>query len=289
MAILLALVSAVAYGLSDFVGGLVSRRTSAWSVAVVVQVCSAAATALLSLVVSDGSPRPVDLLWAGLGGVGSGVGVGFLFRGLSSGRMSVVAPLSAVGAALVPVGVAVATGERPSLVVTLGILVALPGIWLVASGEDHPVSDASGPDMPPRPGRRLDGVLDGALAGLGFGAMFAAVGQIPEASGLWPLALAQATSAVAAASLATLLGAHWWPVARVAWRAAPAGALGALAVASFLAATHAGLLTVSAVLSSLYPAATILMAMLVLHERVHRAQAVGLVLCGLTVALTAAG
>src|SRR4051812_34886500 len=99
MAVVLALCSALAYGLSDFVGGLLSRRTSAWSVAVVAQSSSAVCTALVALLVA-GAPSAVDYWWAALAGVGSGMGTGFLYRGFSAGRMSVVAPVSAVGAAL---------------------------------------------------------------------------------------------------------------------------------------------------------------------------------------------
>ncbi len=288
MGVVLALGSALAYGLSDFVGGLVSRRTSAWAVAVLVQVSAALSTAVYALA-RGGSPGAADLLWAALAGVGSGVGVGFLFRGFSSGRMSVVAPLSAVGAALVPVLIGLATGERPGVLVTLAILAAFPGIWLVASGEDQPVPDSLHPgpaSSPPPPGGT--GVLDGVLAGLGFGVMFASLGQVPEAAGMWPLALSQAVSAVVAAALATGLGAAWLPT-RNAWRALPAGPLSAVAVVCFQLAVQTGLLTVSAVLASLYPAATILLAMAVLRERVHRVQGIGLVLCGATVVLVTLG
>jgi uncharacterized membrane protein len=138
MAVVLALFSAVAYGLSDFVGGLLSRRTSAWAVAVVGQASSTVVTATLALVV-PGAPRPVDFAWALLAGVGTGMGTGFLYRGFSSGRMSVVAPVSAVGAALVPVLVGAVTGERPTLLVWAGVVAALPGIWLVASTPEDPM------------------------------------------------------------------------------------------------------------------------------------------------------
>ncbi|HET6562066.1 MAG TPA: DMT family transporter [Marmoricola sp.] len=288
MGVLLALGSALAYGLSDFVGGLVSRRTSAWAVAVLVQVSAALSTAVFALV-RGGAPTPGDLAWAVLAGVGSGAGVGFLFRGFSSGRMSVVAPLSAVGAALLPVVIGLATGERPGLLVTLAIVAAFPGIWMVASGEDQPVPDSVHPTpAPSEPSGDTSGVLDGILAGLGFGIMFAGLGQVPESAGMWPLTLTQAVSAVAAALLATVLGASWRPT-RSAWRALPAGPLSAVAVVCFQLAVQSGLLTVSAVLASLYPAATILLAMALLRERIHRMQGIGLVLCGATVVLVTLG
>ncbi|MGI8901925.1 MAG: EamA family transporter, partial [Nocardioides sp.] len=177
MAILLALVSAVAYGLSDFVGGLVSRRASAWAVAVVGQLSSTICTATIALMVV-GSPEPRHFVWSVVAGVGSGVGTGFLYRGFASGRMSVVAPVSAVGAAVVPMAVGTWGGERPSALVWLGILAALPGIWLVASvAEDDlartdPASARGGDST-------AGGLVDGILAGLGFGVLFAALGQVP--------------------------------------------------------------------------------------------------------------
>ena len=283
MAILLALFSAFAYGLSDFVGGLVSRRVSAWPVAVVGQLSSAACTAAVALMV-DGSPTKADLAWALLAGIGTGVGTGFLYRGFAAGRMSVVAPVSAVGAAVVPVVVGAVGGERLSLVVWTGIVVALPGIWLVSSTTEELPDGAAKPR-----GSLAEGVLDGVLAGLGFGVLFAALGQVPEEAGLWPLALAQAVSLPAVIVLAVSLGAAWFPRRRQAWWALLAGPLGASAAGAFLLATQSGYLTVAGILASLYPASTVLLAALVLHEKVHRAQGVGLGLCALAIALVAGG
>src|SRR4051794_21716818 len=153
----------MAYGLSDFVGGILSRRTSAWSVAVVGQCSSAMCTSLLAVFIA-GSPTAGDFRWAVLAGVGTGVGTGFLYRGLSSGRMSVVAPVSAVGAAVVPVLAGTFTGERPSALVWLGILAAMPGIWLVSSTPDDPMTGTSG-DGPTNRAKAsvADGLLDGVL------------------------------------------------------------------------------------------------------------------------------
>jgi len=283
-AVLLALGSALFYGLSDFLGGIVSRRTSAWSVAVVGQTSSVVCTALVALF-GTGHAHLGDFRWALLAGVGSGMGTGFLYRGFAAGRMSVVAPVSAVGAALVPVLVGVVTGERPSLVVWLGILAALPGIWLVSSTSDDPL-DA---DHPPRRGSFAAGATDGVLAGLGFGLLFACLGQIPASAGLWPLAFTQLVSVPSVVLLALLMRAAWLPRERPVRWAALCGPLGTGATLAFLLASQHGFLTVAGVLSSLYPASTVLLAALILHERVHRTQGVGLVLCGLAVGLVAAG
>jgi drug/metabolite transporter (DMT)-like permease len=283
VAIALALFSAFAYGLSDFVGGLVSRRVSPWPVAVVGQLSATLCTAAVAALVA-GSPTGPDLAWALLAGVGSGVGTGFLYRGLASGRMGVVAPISAVGAAVVPVVAGALGGERLSLVVWSGIVLALPGIWLVSSTTEEL------PEGPSSSRASLaEGVLDGLLAGLGFGVLFAALGQVPERAGLWPLALAQAVSLPSAVMLAVVLGAAWVPRQRQAWWALLAGPLGASATGAFLLATQSGYLTIAGILASLYPASTVLLAALILHEQVHRAQGVGLGLCAVAIAFVAGG
>jgi drug/metabolite transporter (DMT)-like permease len=276
IAVLLALAGAVSYGVSDFIGGLASRRASVWPVAVL----SCAGSLLGAFVVAladPGAPTAADLGWGALAGVGAGAGTAFLYRGLAGGRMGVVAPVSGVGATLLPVLIGVATGERPSLLVWLGMLVALPGIWLV-SREDA----ATGPTG-------ASGFLEGALAGSGFGVLFAALGQVPEDAGLWPLCVAEVAAVLTTVVAALALGGDPRPSRRVEWWGLLSGLLAAAAGLSFLLATHHGLLSVSAVLTSLYPAFTVLLAALVLREHIHRAQAWGLALCGLAVVLVGAG
>ena len=280
MTVLLSLLAAASYGLADFVGGVTSKRTSPWAVALVAQLGGAALVFLLSLV-TDGSPTSADVGWCVVGGVGNGFGTAFLYRGLSSGRMGVVAPISGVGAVLVPVVVSLATGERPQPLVWVGLAAALPGIWLVSR------EPASGDVTGGSP--RGSGAVDGILAGLGFGALFAALAQIPERAGFLPLALNQLVGAAMIVAIAVALRADWVPREPAALAGVVSGALGALATGLFMVATQGGSLTVAAVLTSLYPAFTVLLAALVLREHVHRAQAAGLVLCGAAIALVASG
>ncbi len=281
MGVLLALGSALAYGLSDFVGGLVSRRTSPWSVAVLGQ-ASATACILLFAVTGHGDPTAGDLGWGLVAGLGGGIGTGFLYRGLASGRMAVVSPLSAVGSAVVPVLVGALTGERLSAAVWSGIALALPAIWLVARAPEPE------PSAPARTSL-AEGVVDGILSGLGFGVLFAALGQVPDRAGLMPLTLTQAVSVPTVVVLALMLRAPWVPRGRPVRWATLTGPLGAGATGMFLLATQHGYLTVSGVLASLYPATTVLLAALVLHERLHRSQGIGLALCALAIALVAGG
>ena len=282
----LALAAAALYGLSDFLGGVVSRRASVWQVAVVTQI---AAIAMIggATMLQPGEPTTEDLLWGALAGVGTGTGTAFLYRGLAAGRMGVVAPLSAVGAALLPVAVGVLTGERPALVTWIGIGCAVPAIWLVSSAAEP--AAPTGTAEAATSGRFGEGVIDGVLAGLGFGLMFAALGQVHDTAGLAPLAAAEVVSVVAIAVLAAAMGHSWIPRETGAWWGLVVGGLAAVAAVLFLFASQAGLLTVAAVLSSLYPVFTVLLAATILRERIGGAQAVGLALAAIAVALVAVG
>lgn len=277
----LALGSAALYGLSDFLGGLVSRRASPWQVAIVTQLAAIILIGAAALLV-PADPTWVDVGWGALAGIGTGTGTAFLYRGLSSGRMGVVAPLSAVGAALLPVAVGVATGDRPPLLTWIGIACAVPAIWLVSTSTDAPPDGGV-------PAGLGEGVVDGALAGLGFGLMFAALGQVPDTAGLGPLAAAECTSVIAIVAVATPLGQRWLPRDRQAGWGIVVGALAAAASIAFLFAMQTGMLAVAAVLASLYPVFTVLLAATVLRERIHGPQAVGLGLAVVAIALVGMG
>ncbi len=279
MAILLALGAAVAYGASDFVGGVASRRTTAWPVAFLGATFGAVGATVL-VVVFPGAPTVSDLLWGALAGVGNGLGGAFLYRGLSLGRMGVVGPVSAVGAAALPVLVGVLGGERPAQLVWAGIVLALPAIWLVA--REPAISDGAV--------RLADGLVEGVLAGAGFGLLFAALGQVPDGAGYAPVLLSQLIGMLAIIGLVTVMGGRWVPRHRSeVVGGAAAGVLSVTAVVGFLLATQQGLLAVSSVLASLYPAVTVLLASVLLRERIHRAQGVGLALCAVSVAFVALG
>lgn len=276
LGILLGLASAVAYGASDFVGGLGSRRYTTWQVVLVGQtagaVVMAAAGALL-----PGSPVPTDFAWAVVAGVGSAAGSIFLYRGLARGRMGLVAPISALGAAILPVLAGAVLGERPGWLAWAGMIVALPGIWLVAR-------DASA-----QPSAMRGALVDGTLAGVGFGVLFVALAQISDDAGLAPLALNQLTGAVLTVVTAATLRQVWRPAAGVLGWGSAAGVLGASGTLAFFIASGTTGLGIAGVLASLYPAVTVLLAAGFLRERVARGQRVGIVVCILAVAAMAFG
>jgi drug/metabolite transporter (DMT)-like permease len=264
----------VAWGLSDFLGGWWSRRNGAWITAVAVQVGSIATT-VVAWMFLGGPLTPRDVLWAVLAGIGMGAGTGLLYRGLAKGAMGVVAPISALSAAVVPLTVGLLLGERPGLWAVLGIGAALPAIWLVSSDPEE------------RAGRILsrDGALDGLLSGAGFGVAFVGLDQMTRASELTPVMIMQLVSIVPILLIARVSGEAAIPRSGSAWSAVWIGPLGAGANVAFMRAAQLGELTITSVLASLYPAITVLLAVLVLRERVRPTQAAGLALAALAVIL----
>ena len=283
MAILLGLASAIAFGVSDYLAGVLSRRLHFTLVGLISQV-SATALAWASLPWTGG-PRPATaaMAWGALSGIGGGVGSLALYRGLGRGKMSVVGPLSSVGAAALPALAGIALGDRPSPLAIGGVLLALPAIWLVASSSGRPGGErAAGPS----------GVGDGLLAGAGFGLLFIGLARAGDGAGLWPVATGQLTALI----LLTVVVGVRLATTRPALPGGPrallppllVGCLSVTATLLYFLATHSGLLTIVAVLASLYPGITVLLAWLLLGERITRVQRAGLALCAVAVVAIAA-
>jgi len=277
--ITLALLAAVGYGGSDFVGGAGARRAPTMSIVFIGQVTGAVAMLMVGLA-APGVPTLPDAGWALLAGLGSAAGSIFLLQGLSRGRMVVVAPTSAVGAAVLPVVAGLAAGDRPGTVVWIGLLLALPGIWLVS----RQVPDGPEPTVVGR-----GAFVDGLLGGLGFGVLFVALGQLPASAGTLPLALNQLTSALITLGVATALRKQWRPSSRADGWGISSGLLGVSGTLAFVEASHRADLGVVAVLASLYPTVTVLLARILLSERLGAHQRLGLVFCSAAVGLIAAG
>ncbi len=277
--ITLALIAAVGYGTADFVGGAGARRAPTMSIVFTGQVVGAVAMLLVGIA-SPGTPSPAHAAWALLAGLGSAAGSIFLLRGLSRGRMAVVAPTSAVGAAVLPVVAGLVGGDRPVTLVWIGLLLALPGIWLVS----RQVADGTESSAASR-----GAFVDGLLGGLGFGVLFVALGHIPESAGTLPLALNQLTGAILTIVVATVLHQEWRPSRGASGFGATSGLLGVSGSLAFVQASHLADLSVVAVLASLYPAVTVLLARALLSERLGAGQRLGLVFCSTAVGLIAAG
>ena len=290
MASVLGLLAALGYGLGDFVAGMLSRRVHFAVVAVLASLASLAVMTPV-VVIAGSPPTALGLAWGALSGVGTAVGSLALFRGLARGRMGVVAPLSALTAAAIPVVVGVLLGDRPALVAWAGVVLAVPAIWLVSSADDPGPAiegDRGGPPAPCGP----SGVADGLLAGAGFALLFLGLALAGEDAGLWPVLANEAAALVLlAVGLVAVLPAadRRRPAAHDLAIAALVGCLGAVSTVAYFLATNAGLLSIVVVLTSLYPAVTVVLAVVVTHEKIGRRQAIGLGLACAAIALIVLG
>ncbi len=278
MSVLLALGSALTFGVADFLGGLASRRTTAWSVVIGSQFFGGLLLVLLLPVLPPATIVTADLLWGAAAGMAGAMALTQFFRALALGTMSVVAPISAVIAGAVPVVAGVAFGERPSALAWLGIALALPAIACIARERSHLV-ERTPPDV----------LLSAALGGLGFGVFFVFLDRTGDGAGIQPLIAARVTS-VAIIGTIGLLSARLEPVrGRLLGVVALSGVLDMTANVLFLYAVREGLLALGSVISAMYPASTLVLARTFLAERLQRIQIVGLGLAAIAVALVALG
>ena len=285
MAVVLGLLVAAAYGSADFFGGLSSKKASVSAVVVLSQAMGMPFLAVLVAVAGGEATSRVLLLGAGAGAVG-GVGLLCLYRGLSIGRMSVVAPITAVGAALVPVAWGLLQGERPGRLALVGVVLAIVAVGFISRTGDEVVdgSHAAGPsDARPY-------LVLAIVAGVSFGGVFVLLAETGDDAGFWPLVAGRLTSI----TLLTIGGVAAKQSFRPGGRSAllpiaAAGVLDMTANAIYLLAARRGLIALVAVLSSLYPASTVLLARLVLKERLLGLQIAGLGLAAAGVTLIATG
>ena len=277
LAVALGLGSSLCWGLADFFGGLQSRKRAMLAVLLVSQGVALLLLLPFALALADERPSAAAVGWAALGGSAGVVALGAFYRGLAIGTMSVVAPISATGAA-VPVLVGLAQGERPGALQVAGMVAALAGV-ILASRESEPAEDLGSDHR--QAGRAAVGLA--LVAALGFGTFFVGVDRASATAEVpWVIVISRSCSLVLVLS-AALLARPELPRDPVSFGAlAMVGVLDLGANGLFAIATTKGLLSVVAVLGSLYPAVTVVLARLVLAERVSRLQEVG-------VALTLAG
>jgi uncharacterized membrane protein len=268
-AVLLALASALTYGGGDFFGGLAARRAPVLVVTTVAQAAGLVVLLPAALLV-PGAISAGALGVGALAGVAGMLGLLLYMRGLAAGPMGLVAPLSSVVGAGLPLVVGVLVGERPGAVAGLALGVALVSIMLASAGSRGNAAAAAG-------------LAYGLGAGVGFGLFFVGIGLTPAGSGLWPLVAGRVVSVTLL--VLTLLSVSWR--GRATWSSVmrlmvACGLLDTSANVLFLLATRAGALSVSGVLVSLYPVVVVVLARLVLRERLS-----GLQLVGVGLALTA--
>jgi drug/metabolite transporter (DMT)-like permease len=314
LAVVLALMSALGYGCSDFAAGLASRGAGVIQVTLLASTVSAVLVAAVLPFAASPAPSTAALAWGFGGGAGAPLGAFALYLGFRLAAFSVAGPISAVGAAGFSVLAGLALGERPSALALAGIGLALPAIVGVSAGGGDPGEEAvSAADW--------RGLGLGLIAGAGFAVLFIGLDRAGSGSGLWPVAAAQVGELGAALVAALVMagatrtgtagatrmgaagangtgtagvsGAASSDVGRFGIRAAGlasvTGVCGGTGTILYFYATQHGLLAVTAVLTSLYPAITILLAWVLLGERLTRLRLTGLVLAGACVALIAVG
>ena len=287
MEIILALGSALAYGIADFVGGVLTKRAHVFTVILLSQLISSAILVLV-LPFWEGPFSWLALQWGAAAGVAGMSGASLLYRGLAIGRMGVVAPVTAVLAAAIPVSFGLAVGERPSAIALIGVVVGLIAVVLISRAPEpvsvNPTSESQPPSLV-RPGAQ--GVVEALGAGVGFGLFFILLERAPNESGLWPLAGTRISMLAAVALLAAIAGASLRPAAGMGLSLVSLGFVNLGADLLYLLATRQGLLSLVAVITSLYPAATVALARAFLDERMVKQQLLGVAGAVLSVTLIA--
>ncbi|HEX5294874.1 MAG TPA: EamA family transporter [Streptosporangiaceae bacterium] len=324
-AVLLALASAVGYGGSDFWAGLAARRASIIRVTVLAEATALAVLAVILPFAGAHHPSLASLAWGAAGGIGGAGGALALYLGFRNAAFSVAAPVSAVGAAGFSVLAGLLLGEQPGALALTGIALALPAIVGVSvsqggggEGDGDGAGESGGDERgghergghesgghvggagesgaghgvgrarPAAAGAHMQGVLWGLLAGAGFGVLFIGLNRAGSAGGLWPVAAAQVAALAAVSGIGAVTGDLHLPAPGARRLAVLTGVGGGAGTILYFLATQVGLLAVTAVLTSLYPAVTIVAARLFLGERLTVIRLAGLGLAAASVGLIAA-
>jgi len=314
---ILALAAAVLYGTADFLGGVASRRASVFAVLATTVPAGAVVVVVVALLGSTpwlggllghgaGSPTAVGdwdaIGWAAVSGVCGAAGLIAFYAGFAAAPISVVAPVAALVSTVLPVGVAIAGGERPTASMVAGGLICLAAIVLVSMPPAQPGRPGSGRPDASRPDgsragdhehgttSRLRGLGYGVAAGAGFGLFFLSLKNAGQSGVLWPVAVSRTAGTLIAVGIALATRTRPWRHAggRTGVIALVSGAVDAAANVCYVLATRAGLFGLAVVITALYPGMTVLLARWLLGERMRRLQRAGLLLASVGVVLLTA-
>lgn len=266
-----ALSAAFAWGSGDFTNGISARRIGPFHTVLLSYIFGLTTLTIIALALGEKIPPRADLIWGAGAGLLGMAGLGFLLRGFETGRMSIVAPVSAVLTAAIPVILSAFTEGLPREIQIFGFVVALASIWLLSLREKHGVRPA--------------GLGMAVLAGLGFGGFFAALNQIGEGAVFWPLVAGRFVSLVLLVVLALFSRRKIIPANPPWGLLAIGGVLDVVGNYFFLLAVQTGRLDIASVLASLYPAITTILASLIVKERMTRIQTFGVVVAVLSIVL----
>jgi len=313
LAVLLALGAAAGYGGSDFAAGLAARQASVVRVTVLAEVTSAALLLCVVPFISSQTPSLTSVLWGIVAGASGVTGAMALYLGFRHAAFSVASSVSAVATAAFSVLAGLALGEQPGALSLAGIALALPAIVAVSTPARQPTTAVATPARrgqgpvtkerglepaggsrgvaPPglqSTGRHAAGVGLGLAAGAGFGMFFIGLNEAGSVSDLWPIVISQIAAMVTVACVALATRDLRLPPTGARQLSVLTGVMGATGTTMFFLSTHHGLLAVTAVITSLYPALTILLARVVSGERLTALRIIGLSLAAASVALIAA-
>ena len=270
--IFLGLASAISWGAGDFSGGLASRRTSPYSVVAISQFVSLVLLIGAGLLLPEGNISLQDIILGALAGVCGAAGLVALYTGLARGKMGVVAPVTAVVAAVVPVVFSIFIEGLPKPQQILGFGIALIAIWLISKTDQNTKFQLGDLKLP-------------VFAGFGFGLFFILIGRVSENAIWWPLVSARITSICVVMLVAVLTRKLVLPAVNQLPIIALAGIFDTAGNVFYALAARFGRLDIAAILSSLYPAFTVILAWIILKERLTLYQWIGVVLVLLAVLL----
>ena len=260
------LLSALSWGAGDFVGGIVSRRAGIYRAAFYGEGTGLIFLAIMLAFTREPLPAWSNLGWSALAGAVGAVGLLMLFRALAEGQMSVAAPVSALMAAILPVLVSALTEGLPEAVKYLGFALALAAIWLISRGDDHQK----------KLHLHLADLWLPLVSGVCFGIYFIVMHRASQTATVWPMVASRTAGTIVLFFFAAARGQLSWPDKHTAPLVFlnSAGDIGGNTF--YILAGQAGRLDVAAVLGSLYPGMTVLLAGLILHERLNWVQWVGI-------------
>lgn len=277
MPVALASTSAVAYGISDYLGGVASRRARALRVVSISYPVSIGLVAF-GAVIAGGTPGLIGLGWGLASGVASGVAVWTFYVALSRGPMSVISPITAILAAAGPLAFGLAAGERPGAAAMAGMAIALVATVLSSMEGEHGSSVQHG-----RLTRQL--LLLSVVSGLAFAAFFVLLAQVPPGQGLWPVAASRVGATIILLTAAVAARESFRFSRRLIAVGVVIAVFDAVANGAFYFAAQSGMLSLVSVIAALYPAFTVALAVTHGGERLRPVQMVGLVLAAVAIVL----
>lgn len=275
LGIIFALASAATWGVGDFSGGVATRTRNQFQVVFLMTIPGVIILALIAIAIGEPMPRAEDMLWASAAGLCGALGIASLYRGLALGNAAIVAPTAAAIGAGLPVAFSTLSIGLPGISKMLGFLLALAGIWLVSQPSDG------------SPRTRDDGLPHAIIAGAGFGGYFILLAQIEQGLVFGPLTFAKSASLILTVII-LFFRRDRIPALAGSSIAILAGVFDAGGNVFYMLARQYTRLDIAAVLASMYPSITVMLASLILKEQVGRSQWKGVVLCLIAIALISA-